>query len=429
MKKFVIFFITLCLFCFLLPQAKAEEILTWENCLAEATKNNPDLISALESLNQQKASKSITASTLYPQIDANLNASKAGTSNTTGSTTTKTTTDTYSYGVSGTQLLFDGFKTFNKVKAASENINAAQYNYSFTSSKVRLNLRTAFISLLKAQELIKVTEEIVNIRKNNLMLINMRYGSGLEHKGALLTAEANLAQANFDLAQTKRNLESAQWQLTKEMGRQEFKPIFVNGEFDVSDNAREKPNFELLVKNNPSLLQMGAKKNAAAFDIKSAYSDFAPMLSATGGANKKSGHWPPENNNWDLGLSLTLPIFEGGLRSAQVSKAKAAYNQLEADERSTKDSIIVALQQYWVALQDALETVEVQHKFLEAAEERSKIASAQYSAGFISFDNWILIENDLVKAKRSYLDAQANALLSEANWIYEKGETLEYAQK
>lgn len=429
MKKFVIFFITLCLFCFSLPQAKAEEILTWEDCLAEANKNNPDLISAIENLNQQKAGKSITSSGLYPQVDANLNASRAGTSSTIGSTTTKTTTDTYSYGVSGTQLIFDGFKTTNKVKAASENINAAQYNYNFTSSKVRLNLRTAFINLLKSQGLIKVTEEIVNIRKNNLMLINMRYESGLEHKGALLTAEANLAQANFDLAQTKRNVESSQWQLTKEMGRQEFKPIFVNGEFDVSDNAREKPNFEILVKNNPSLLQIGAKKNAAAFDIKSAYSDFAPTLSATGGANKKSGHWPPENNNWNVGLSLTLPIFEGGLRSAQVSKAKAVYNQLEADERSTKDSVIVALQQYWVALQDALETVEVQHKFLEAAEERSKIASAQYSAGFIAFDNWIIIENDLVKAKKSYLDAQANALLAEANWIYEKGETLEYVQK
>lgn len=282
MKEFIIFFMILCLFCFSLPQAKAEEILTWEDCLAEANKNNPDLISAFENLNQQKANKSITASTLYPQVDANLDASRAGTSNTIGSATTKTTTDTYTYGLSGTQLIFDGFKTTNKIKSASESINAAQHNYSFASSKVRLNLRTAFINLLKAQELIKVAEEIVNIRKNNLMLINMRYESGLEHKGALLTAEANLAQANFDLEQTKRNMESAQWQLTKEMGRQEFKPMFVSGEFAVNDNAREKPEFEILAKNNPSLLQAGAKKSSAAFDIKSAYGDFAPKLSATG---------------------------------------------------------------------------------------------------------------------------------------------------
>ena len=147
MKKLIIFFVTLCFFCFSLLQAKAEEVLTWENCLAEANKNHPDLISALENINQQKASKSITASGLYPQVDANMNVSRAGTSNTTGSASTKTTTDSYSYGVSGTQLIFDGFKTTNKVKSASENINAAQYNYSFASSKVRLNLRTAFVNL------------------------------------------------------------------------------------------------------------------------------------------------------------------------------------------------------------------------------------------------------------------------------------------
>ena len=431
MKRFILFSIILCFFCFLLPQAKAEEILTWEDCLVEAKKNHPDLISAVENINQQKASKSITASTLYPQIDANLDASTSGTSTTSSTTgvTTKATTDTYTHGVSSTQLIFDGFKTINEVNAAKENIKAAQQNYRFTSSEVRLNLRTAFINLLKTQELIQVAEEIVKIRRDSLILITLRYESGLEHKGALLTAEANLAQASFEFAQAKRDVELAQRQLIKEMGRREFRLMSVKGDFTVKDTVKERPDLEVIAKNNPSLLQALAKKNAAAFDIKSAYADFAPMLSGTAGAFKKSAHWPPENNNWNLGLSLTMPIFEGGLRVAEVSKAKATYNQLEADERSTRDSVIVTLQQYWAALQDALETVEVQLKSLEALEERSKIAEAQYSTGFITFDNWIIIENDLVKVKKDYLDALGNALFAEANWIYAKGETLEYAQK
>jgi TolC family type I secretion outer membrane protein len=431
MKRLIVFSVIFCFFCFLLPPARAEEILTWEDCLAEAKKNHPDLISALEYINQEKASKSITASSLYPQIDANLDASTASTSTTSSTTgvTTKATTDTYTYGISGTQLVFDGFKTINEVNAAKENIKASQENYRFTSSKVRLNLRTAFINLLKAQELIKVAEEILKIRRDSLMLITLRYESGLEHKGALLTAEANWLEANFELSQAKRNLESAQRTLAKEMGRREFKPMLVKGDFIVVDTANERPDFEMLAKNNPSILEALAKKNAAAFDIKSAYADFAPTLAGSAGANKKSPYWPPENNNWNLGLSLTMPIFEGGLRLAQVSKAKATYNQLEADERSTHDSIIVTLQHYWADLQDALETVQVQRKSLEAAEERSKIAEAEYSTGFITFDNWIIIENDLVADKKAYLNALANALLAEANWIYAKGETLEYAQK
>jgi len=256
----------------------------------------------------------------------------------------------------------------------------------------------------------------------------LRYQSGLEHKGALLTADANLSQANFELAQAKRDVELYQRQLTKEMGRREFKPMSVKEDFTVRDGAKEKPDFESLAKNNPSLLQAIAKKNAASFSIKAAYAEFFPQLSGNAGADRTSSHWPPRNKQWNTGLSLTMPIFEGGKRLAQVSQAQAAYKQAEADERSTRDGIVVTLEQEWVALQDAIETVEVQRKSLEASTERSRIAEAQYSTGFIAFDNWIIIENDLVSAKKAFLNAQVNSLLTEAKWIQAKGETLEYAQ-
>ena len=123
-----------------------------------------------------------------------------------------------------------------------------------------------------------------------------------------------------------------------------------------------------------------------------------------------------------------MPLFEGGLRFAQVSQAQSAYRQAQADERSLKDGLVVALEQNWAALQDTIETVGVQQKQLIAAEERAKIAAAEYSTGFITYDNWSIIEDNLVSAKTRYLGAEANALLAEATWIQAKGETLEYAE-
>jgi outer membrane protein TolC len=259
-----------------------------------------------------------------------------------------------------------------------------------------------------------------------LELITLRYQSGLEHEGALLTAESDVAQASFELAQAKRDVELTQRQLTKEMGREEFIPMSVKGEFAISDTVKEKPDYEEIVKNNPSLLQAVAKKNATSFNIKSAYANFSPQLSANLGADKTGSNWPPRDKGWNAGLSVTMPIFEGGLRTAQVSQAKALYKQAEANERSTKASAIVSLAQTWAELQDAVETVDVQRKALDAAAKRSEIAEAQYSTGFITFDNWTIIEDNLVTAKKSFLNAQANMLLAEASWIQAKGETLEY---
>jgi outer membrane protein TolC len=423
MKKFIKIPIILLFLSLFLHKASAEEVITWGDCLAEATKNHPDLISAQEVINQSVASKEITKSGLLPQVTASAGASTEKTS------TRSSNTETYSYGVSGSQLVFDAFKTADNTKAAVESIKASQQAYRYTSSAVRLRLRTAFINLLKAQELLNITEEIYNIRRGNLELITLRYESGLEHKGALLNAQANLAEAQFEITRAKRALEVAQRDLLKEMGRTEFSAVRVDGIFKVGDTALEKPDFEALVKSNPSLGKLIAQKNAASFGIKAAQANFLPEFSAQAGASRKSSSWPPEDDQWDAGLALSFPLFEGGLRLAEVSKARAIFNQAGADERSAKDGIILSLEQTWAALQDAVETVGVENKFLEAAEERAKIAEAQYSLGLIQFDNWTIIEDDLIRVKKAFLDARANALLAEANWVQAKGETLEYAQK
>ncbi|MFA5320027.1 MAG: TolC family protein [Candidatus Omnitrophota bacterium] len=394
--------------------ADAEE-LTWEACVKEASVNHPDLISARESVKQYEAGEKISFSGMLPQVDSSL---AAGTSK---------SQDTYSYGLTGTQLLFDGLKTPEKFKAALENTKAAKYRFNYTSANVRLALRTAFLNLLKTQEALKISEEIYQIRRSNLELITLRYESGIEHRGAFLTVQANLAQAELEIAQNKRALEVARRSLLKEIGAGSFREIVVSGDLDSLNFGTENPDFEKLAKSHPSLRRLASLSNSAAFNVKAAQADFFPQLSANAGANKSGSRWPPQTEQWNAGVSLSLPVFEGGLRSAEVSQAKAVWNQARADERSGRDSIVLALQEAWAAFRDAGETVGVQKKFLEAVEERSKIAESQYSLGLIDYDNWTIIEDNLVQAKKTFLDVRANALLKEAAWVAAKGETLEYA--
>jgi len=397
---------------------QAEELLTWGQCLREAAKNHPDLIASQQAVKQSEASKQEVASGLFPQVTASLSAQ---TTRANGQAT-----DAYGYGIGARQLIFDGVKTINNVNAASENITAAKEAFRFTSAAVRFRLRSAFIDLLKAQEMLRISEEIYEIRRGNLELITLRYESGLEHKGALLTAEADLADAKYGIAQTKRALLVAQEELFKEMGRKQFTPMRVKGDLQVNDDITQSPDFKLLAKNNPSWQQLVAQRRAAEFGLKSAYANFFPEITGTAGANRSGDHWSPRDKQWDMGLSLSLPLFEGGLKTAQVSGARALIKQLEENERSALDAAVLTLQQNWATLQDAVENVGVQNKSLLATQERSKIAQAQYSVGFVSFDNWTIIEDNLVKAKRDYLNAQAAALLAQAKWVQAKGETIEY---
>jgi outer membrane protein TolC len=406
-----------CLIIFLLIfiyEVKCEEVLTWEDCVKLAKENHPDLISEKEKLNQAKIVKSIVESNILPQVSTNLSGQFLSTQN---------KVDTYSYSITVKQLLFDGFKTSYNISQAEENINLAKYNIEIVSSQIRFRLRNAFIELLKAQELLKINEEIVNRRKEQLELVKMRYEAGKEHKGALLIAEANLSQAEFEIIQTKRLVNLAQRKLTKELGGKLVNK--VKGDFNVK-HFEENINFENLALSHPSLKAFMSEKESAKFNLKSIKADYFPQIFANVNLLNGTGtFWSQNNNSFSIGIGLSFPIFEGGRREAEVSKATSFLTELEVEEKSKKDSIILELEDAWVKFQNAIDNVNIQKKFLIAAEERAKIAQVQYSNGLISFDNWTIIEDDLVRSKKSFLDSQANALIAEANWIYAKGGTLD----
>jgi outer membrane protein TolC len=406
---------------FLLPASKApaaEEALTWQDCVKEALQNHPDLVSAKESIGQAEAGKKITESGRLPQVDARANQSSS-------KSPSGGTSDNSSIGINGTQLLYDGSRTKSDVKAASENIKGTEYNYQVISSQVRQRLRNAYVNLLKAQELIPLSEGIVKRRKDNVQLVRMGYESGREHKGSLLTAEANLAQAEFDLSQATRDLELAQAQLCRELGRPESGAVKIIGTLETADSLREKPGFEALTESHPLAQKLISEKKSTEYGVTSAKAAYYPQVSAQGSAGRSDSSWPPESDQWSLGLVVSYPLFEGGRRTAEIAQAQARLNKAQADERSGKDGLIVSLKQSWSSLQDAIDNVEVRKKFLNASEERSKIAQAQYSIGLVSFDNWTIIEDDLVRAEKDFLNAQASACLEEASWTQAKGEPLE----
>lgn len=417
MKSFTIF---LFLLFFFSPAGRAEEILTWEDCIKEARQYHPDLISAQEVVNQSKADKAIAVSAILPQISTEVGqrTSKSATNH----------TDASSYGITAQQLLFDGLKTPYDIAAAAKNVKSSQYNYEVTSADIRLRLRTAFIELLKAQALLTITEDIAVRRKQNADLVKLLYEGGREHRGSLLTAQANLAQAEFEVAQAQRTITVAQRRLIKELGRADVQSIRVTGNLENINAKRERPNFVALAMLTPFLETLVAKKAAARFGLQSAKAEFFPQVYANASAGRTDSHWPPGNDEWSVGVTLTFPLFEGGRRWAEVSKARAVLNQALADERSNRDSVILTLEQTWTNWQNTVDTVAVQKQFFQAAEERARITRAQYANGLIVFDNWTIIEDDLVQAQKALLDAQANAFIAEAQWIQAQGGTLEYVE-
>ncbi len=402
---------------------RAGESLSWQQCVTETRVAHPDLSLAFALLQQAEATKNVTGGSLLPQFSLGLNSLKRGSSSGGSSLVS-------SYSLSAQQLLYDGHKTSSAVASNNEAIMAAQYNYGAVSAAVRFALKSSFTALLKAQNLVGLTIEIAERRQKNVRLITLRYQGGRENIGSLRQAEADLAQAEFEVAQAKRGLVLAQTALASALGRDVHGLLRVQGAFKAGDLSVEKPDLGLLVNSNPQFQQLNARTKAARYDLDATKSVFSPQLYLTSSVGRSSpDRWPVDAVDWSAGLSLSIPIYEGGSGGARVASARAVVDQQSAQERSGFLQLFDALEQSWKSFQDARQAVVVRKKFLDAAIERATIASAQYSNGLISFNDWVMIEDNLVSTKKEYLNAGADMLIAEALWIQSKGGGLDAKQE
>ncbi len=400
----------------------AENILTWRDCVRITQKNNPELASAAENIKMSEANIGIARSPMLPNVEANSSVSKSKSETQFG----PVEQDSYSYGIEGRQMLFDGLKTFSDVDKSKEDLKISRYRYQAVSSNVRLGLRNAYISIMKAQENIEISKKIEKRRKQNYDLVKLRYEAGREHKGSLLTAEADYAQAVYEVKQAERDIELAREELRKIMGTRSMPELKVEQNFSLSEKHDSDPDIKMITDRNPLLNEMVHQYESAKFNTKSSKRNFFPKVYGFLGAGRSNNEWPPDKTEWNAGVQATMPLFEGGRRIYETKRAIAGEKYYKAELKRIEDSILFTLQQKWIEFKNAVDNISVREKYLKAAEERSLIVEAQYTIGLVSFDNWIIIENTLVQAMKNYNNARANALVAEARWIQAKGETLEY---
>ncbi|TCD47662.1 TolC family protein [Chlorobium sp. N1] len=419
MRRFAILcFMTGCM-AVLPPSLRAADAVGWRECVREARQRHPDLASARALLSQAEAERRIAGSALLPSLSLSGSlASGASTGSGAG-----WSASTGSYFLSARQLIYDGRKS-SKLKRASEaTLGARERSLAGVSADVRFLLRSAYTGLLKAQELVSLTGEIRDRRRSNARLIALRYRAGREHLGSLRRAEADLAEAEYEVAQARRGLELARSLLSSALGRRERSPLRVAGSFEAEEPAAPPaPDFPALARRNPLVLELEANRKAASYGLAAAESAFSPELYLASSAGKGGiGDWPPENTEWSAGIDLAVPIYEGGAGRARVSKARAVLGEEDALLESGMLGVLDLLEERWKSFMDARGRLAVRKKYLEAAVERSRIAAAQYSNGLISFDDWVIIEDNLVSAKKEFLNAGADLWIAEAAWIQAKG--------
>lgn len=386
--------------------------LTWEDCIKETAKNNPEILSALATYSSSKSKTKAAYSGFLPQVTGNVNYNSGSFS--TGSAGSFST-DTYSASVTANQNIFSGFRDVGLVKQAGANADASGYSVESTKVKISYDLKSAFAQMLYSQENTKLQEQIIKRREENSGLVSLRFEAGMENQGNALLSKAFLTQARYDKRQAERSIEVARQQLAKVMGLEEDAGIKIAGKIPIDGPEGIGKVFDI-VKDNPQYQTAVAKEKSAKASVTLAKSNFSPTFNLTASAAKQGNSWSMTNNNTNWGFSLGVPVFNGANNIFTFKSSQSDLAAAKANRQNIENDLMSKLKQYYASFVDAYEKLKVDKDFLEAATVRADIARSRYRNGLLTFDNWDIIENDLISKQQAYIVSEKNLYLSEAAW-------------
>jgi len=392
--------------------------LTWEDCVRLATKENPDLQASREAVLNSDAVRMGAYSALYPQISASYTETRAYQSANLFAPHNYSTA--YGEQLTISQLIFNGFLTKGNIDQARAQLNLAFASLDGEKASVSFNLKSAFAQLLYAQKLIKISQNVIDIRESNARLVKLLYEGGSEDKGDMQLSHANLDQALYNLDQAVRTRDLSGVQLGVYIGQDLPAPVLAEGELQT-DVLPVKPDFNQLALLTPSYFQHKAQVDAAAAGITIANSGWYPTVTADASAYRSDSAFPLKNHGWSAGFSVSYPIFQGGATYFDVKAAGASLRQALDNLRSGTNDAALTLAQMFKNMVDAEDNVRIQKELLDATALRYKIAEADYRNGLMSFQDFNTITDDFVGQQQTLLSAQLSAVIAEASWEEARG--------
>ncbi|OGW50746.1 MAG: hypothetical protein A2078_00530 [Nitrospirae bacterium GWC2_57_9] len=126
-------------------------------------------------------------------------------------------------------------------------------------------------------------------------------------------------------------------------------------------------------------------------------------------------------NSWNAGVTLTLPLFQGGLTRGRVAEAKANLLAVEVQRDTVRQTVLLEVNQSYADLESAKTRISVMESSLQKARESLDLAQGRYQAGVGPSLEVTDAQVAAVQAETDHVQAQYDYQLSVARLLKAMG--------
>lgn len=423
------------LFIALLPFQVHAVGLSWDQYLNYAIEGNPALEAAKQDWRATQQNEDVAFAAFLPSLRASTSWTRAGSSVGGGNaggivqngviinsgSAGNSFNDSYVASLIFSQNLFASFKDRARIEQAEWRTKNSFWNYVDVKSQVSYSLKEAFSNLVYAQDTLRLSQSILDRRQSNYRLVKVRFENGRENKGSVLLAEAYQGQAELDVIRARDGLQVAQARLKTLMNRDHLDDITVEGDVPLLSLDEYNGDFEAQALQTPSYNKAHALEMASTGDISVAQAAFLPSLDLTGNVTRQGTNYFPENERWNAALTLTIPLFDGLRDKALLTSAVKAKYSLSAQKKNALLELLPKLRDAQNQAKQGDIRYRIDEKFQEAASTRAEIARSKYNNGLITFEDWDIIESELITRQTNFLASKRDRIIKYAAWENQLG--------
>ena len=415
-------------------QMSAQKQWTLQDCIDYAMENNITLKKS--QLQKQSATEDLKGAkaALLPTVSASTNQSlgyqpwkdtgMAYVTNGTVNTKVDKTSYNGSYSLSGQWTVWNGGRNTNTIKLDRLAEQEAELSSRETANSIQERIAQIFSQILYLDESVKVNEQMLETSKKNEERGQEMLNVGKMSKADLAQLSAQRANDEYSIVEAKTQLMNYKLQMKQLLeitDETEFEVAVpeIGDEMILAAIPALQTVYEEALLSRPEIERSQLAVKGSEVSVSIAKAGWMPNVSVTGGVttstNSLSGTgWGSQfksNVNTQLGLGVSMPIYDGRSTKTAVNKAKIQQLQARLDLQDLQKTLYSDIQGYWI------NAVNNQEKYKAA---KSSVESAQQSYDLLSEQFRLGLKNivELLAGKDNLLNAQQNQLQSKYLTLY-----------
>jgi outer membrane protein len=314
------------------------------------------------------------------------------------------------WGVRLDENLSLGGREFTSLKISKENVEKNRLETDAVKEDYLLAVAFAYYNVLKAGKNLDIADANVERLSTYRTAADKRLRVGEVTKTVLLRAEAELSGALADRMTARNSLALAMAQLKRIVGLKD--EVQLKEEPPASKDIPPVNTYQAVALSERSDLKgLDIQKKQAENQVRYAKGAYWPSLSLSGVYSGTDQAPPAGTINREsiyAGVALNFPVFEGGLRQAEVKEARSKEKQSGLLYDDLKKTIEIEVQSAYLDLMTQKSTLKFMEDQLVFARDNYQAVTRQFEFGLAHSIDVMDANTLLVSAERKVSDAGYN---------------------